>query len=264
MPTLYQALWIFCIYAFLGWCVEVVFQALVHGKFINRGFLNGPVCPIYGFGILAVVVALTPLKSNPLLLFVGSVLLTSALEFITGFALAKIFHDKWWDYSNEPCNIMGYVCLRFSLMWGLACMLVMDIVHPIIMRLINAVPERLGYILLSILFATLLADMIVTVLATSKLRKRLHNMAAIEKRMRVISDAVGGSLAEHAIEFKGKLDEKKPEIDALREQLNQMATGTHAAERRLLAAFPRLQRGKHQESIVHIQKLSMQKKQTAK
>ncbi len=254
MPTLYQALWIFLVYAFLGWCVEVVYQALVHGKFINRGFLNGPICPIYGFGMLAVVIALTPLKNNLLLLFLGSVLLTSALEFFTGFVLEKIFHDKWWDYSNEPCNLLGYVCLRFSLMWGLACMFVINTVHPIIMRVVDMIPQKIGTILLFILFVSLASDLFVTILAASKLRKRLLHMDEISARMRIVSDAVGSSLAEHAIELKDKLDEKKPEIDALHNQFNMLAAEARRTERRLLNAYPRLQRGKYQESIERIQK----------
>ena len=121
MPTtLYEVLWIFIIYAFIGWCSEVSYAAMDRGIFVNRGFLNGPYCPIYGIGVLTVIVILTPLKRNLLLLYVGSFFLTSILEFLTGFILEKVFHNKWWDYSNKPCNIMGYVCLKFSIFWGFA------------------------------------------------------------------------------------------------------------------------------------------------
>ena len=102
--------WIFLIYGFVGWCTEVIFAAVNSGKFVNRGFLNGPICPIYGFGILAVVRLLKPFGNNILLLFVGSVLITSGLEYITGFLLEKLFHQKWWDYSDVPFNIQGYIC----------------------------------------------------------------------------------------------------------------------------------------------------------
>ena len=90
--SIYELLWLFFIYAFFGWCIEVVFCGLNEGHFINRGFLNGPVCPIYGVGGVIVVLCLTPIKDNIFLLFVGSALLTSILELITGFALDKIFH----------------------------------------------------------------------------------------------------------------------------------------------------------------------------
>ena len=98
MPqTFYEVAWIFVIYAFIGWCTEVAYAATEKGVFINRGFLNGPYCPIYGCGVLIVVTVLTPLKNNLLVLFAGSFLLTSILEFLTGFLLEKIFKNKWCD-----------------------------------------------------------------------------------------------------------------------------------------------------------------------
>ena len=88
MPeNLYQAVWIFLIYAFLGWCAEVAYAAVEKGKFVNRGFLNGPVCPIYGFGMLVVATLLWGLRDNLILLFLGSAALTTALEFVTGWVL---------------------------------------------------------------------------------------------------------------------------------------------------------------------------------
>ena len=132
MPqNFYELVWIFIIYAFIGWCTEVSYAALDTGKFVNRGFLNGPYCPIYGCGVVIVVAILTPLKENLLILFAGSFLLTSVLEYITGYILEKVFHNKWWDYSDKPFNIKGYVCLKFSIYWGLACTFIMDIIHPI-------------------------------------------------------------------------------------------------------------------------------------
>lgn len=95
MPqNFYELVWIFIIYAFIGWCTEVSYAALDQGIFVNRGFLNGPYCPIYGCGVVIVVAALTPLKDNLLILFAGSFLLTSILEYITGFILEKVFHNN--------------------------------------------------------------------------------------------------------------------------------------------------------------------------
>ena len=112
--TLYEIAAMFFIYAFLGWCIEVIYCGLNEGHFINRGFLNGPVCPIYGAGGVCVILFLTPIKDNIPLLFVGSAVLTSAMELITGYLLNKIFHARWWDYSDAPFNVGGYICLKFS------------------------------------------------------------------------------------------------------------------------------------------------------
>lgn len=88
---------------------------------INRVFNTGPVCPIYGVGMLSVLVFLEGIKDNLPLLFISSVIFTYVIEFLVVFVLEKLFHEKWWDYTNEPFNIKGYICLRFSILCGLAC-----------------------------------------------------------------------------------------------------------------------------------------------
>ena len=118
--TIYELLCFFVIYSVLGWCLEVCFCTINTGQFVNRGFLNGPVCPIYGFGMVIVLVALTPLAHSLPVLFVGGALLTSALELAAGWILKKVFHTSWWDYSDVPFNLGGYICLKFSLAWGVA------------------------------------------------------------------------------------------------------------------------------------------------
>ncbi len=138
----FQILWYFYIYGFLGWCSEVAFAAVAHGKFVNRGFVNGPICSIYGFGVMSVLLVLGPLKSSLWLLFGGSVLFTSAIEYLTGWVLEKVFHDKWWDYSKRPLNIKGYVCLEFSVLWGLACVFVVDVFQPLVAKVVDLIPKK--------------------------------------------------------------------------------------------------------------------------
>lgn len=118
--TFYELLWYFAIYSFLGWCMEVVFCTVRTGKLVNRGFLNGPVCPIYGFGMVIVLAVLGRFSDNVALLFFGGMALTSALELAGGWALKRFFHTTWWDYSDKPMNLGGYICLQFSLAWGCA------------------------------------------------------------------------------------------------------------------------------------------------
>ncbi len=252
LSAAYEVLCLFIIYAFLGWCTEVAFQAVCRGEFINRGFLNGPVCPIYGFGVLLVVWLLTPFVENALLLFLGSTLLTSALEFLTGFVLEKLFHDKWWDYSGEPFNLKGYVCLRFSLAWGLACVFVMKVVHPVIVHLVHWLPMMLGMIVLTAAYALLVADAIVTILATVKLKKRLELMEDISKKLHDASDAIGKPIAENAMEAKERLEERKTEADQLRGKLAALAKDKNRVQKRLLNSFPRLQQGRYQEHVEHM------------
>ena len=214
MPvSFYEVAWIFIIYAFMGWCTEVAYAALDTGKFVNRGFLNGPVCPIYGCGVLVVIVVLTPLKENFLILFAGSFLLTSIIEFITGFLLEKIFHNQWWDYSNEHFNICGYVCLKFSILWGLACTLIMDVIHPNIYKIIKIVPKLPGTILLIILCVGLGVDLVITVSTILKFNAHLKLLEELGAKLRVISDELGENIYESVTTVIEKSDDFKEAME---------------------------------------------------
>ena len=216
MPqNFYELVWIFIIYAFIGWCTEVSYAALDTGKFVNRGFLNGPYCPIYGCGVVIVVAILTPLKENLLILFAGSFLLTSVLEYITGYILEKVFHNKWWDYSDKPFNIKGYVCLKFSIYWGLACTFIMDIIHPIIYAAIRFIPFVLGVVLLSIIMCVFAADCIITVTTILKFNKRLKVMDEMAASIHRLSDEIGENIYENVtdvIEKSEKFQETHVEL----------------------------------------------------
>lgn len=145
---MYSYFWYFFIFAFLGWCAEVAFAAVTKGRFVNRGFLNGPVCPIYGLGVVIVYLALEPIRNNFIMLFAGATLLTSALEWVTGLVLEKVFHHQWWDYSDKRFNLNGYICLQFSLLWGVACVFIMRFMIPLADIFVQLIPRILGMAIL--------------------------------------------------------------------------------------------------------------------
>ena len=212
---LYRFLWIFFIYAFLGWCTEVSYAALVTGKFVNRGFLNGPVCPIYGFGVVIVLGCLTPLADRLPLLFLGSVALTSALEWLTGFVLEKLFHQRWWDYSDEPFNLSGYVCLRFSIAWGLACMFVVKLLHPTVLLFIRLIPQTLGIVLLAVAGTVMAVDLTATVSTIVKLNRRLAQIDELAAKIKEASNEFGENLAERVLDAAERGADWKEELDEL-------------------------------------------------
>lgn len=203
----------FFIYAFMGWCTEVVYAAACTGKFVNRGFLNGPVCPVYGFGVLIVIYMLTPLKHNLIILFWGSVFLTSALEWITGWVLEKIFHNKWWDYSDVPFNLNGYICLKFSLMWGIACLLIMDVIHPVIYDLISLIDIRISKVIISMMLSGITVDIIATVQSILKLNRQLDQINEIAANIRHISDELGERISSDSINIIEKGEKLKNAIE---------------------------------------------------
>ncbi len=268
MPqNIYQAVWIFIIYAFLGWCSEVAFAAVNKGKFVNRGFLNGPVCPIYGVGMLIVVLCLWSLRDRPLLLFLGSALLTTALEFVTGFVLERFFHDKWWDYSDMPFNIKGYVCLKFTILWGLAASFIIGAIHRFIYMLIEKTPFVLGAILLAVFSAAFIADFIVTLTALVKLPKKLKAMAEAERALRAVSDKIGENISDTTIaakekgealaeENKPRLEELKAEYEKKKKELSAMLE-RNFVQRRIFKAFPNLKNGRYKAIFDRISELKL-------
>ncbi len=268
MPqNIYQAVWIFIIYAFLGWCSEVAFAAVNKGKFVNRGFLNGPVCPIYGVGMLIVVLCLWNLRDRPLLLFLGSALLTTALEFVTGFVLERFFHDKWWDYSDMPFNIKGYVCLKFTILWGLAASFIIGAIHRFIYMLIEKTPFVLGAILLAVFSAAFIADFIVTLTALVKLPKKLKAMAEAERALRAVSDKIGENISDTTIAAKEKgealAEENKPRLEELKAEYEKKKKEFSAmlernfVQRRIFKAFPNLKNGRYKAIFDRISELKL-------
>ncbi len=253
--SLEEIILLFFIYSFLGWCVEVAFVAITLKEVSNRGFLNGPVCPIYGVGMLGVLFALTPLKNNLILLFLGGIIICSAVELCGGWILDKIFHMRWWDYSDKPFNIGGYVCLEFSLMWGVAVVFAVKIVHTPIIAAIHRIPlvlERIWIVVFIIIFAT---DMIVTIKNLAGIRKNLGQLDKLAEELQNIGnqlkDVVGNSaltVAEKAGEQKEIFDEKAaPGIEELERRREILIENIQAASHRIWTSLPTLNR--HGKSI---------------
>ena len=212
--TLYQILWYFVIYSFIGWCVEVVFHAMKAHRLVNRGFLNGPVCPVYGFGVVLVFAAVhliidggggTLQDISIIMLYPIGVFLTTAVELLGGYMLDKTFHARWWNYSSEKYNFRGYICLKFSLIWGLGVVFLVKFAHPFIDRAtVQFLPAAVGTWIILALIIAYFADFVVSVLIMLKLNRSLEELDQIQKDMRIVSDQItrlvaGGSIAAEVL-----------------------------------------------------------------
>ena len=120
--TVYQLLWLFLIYSFLGWLGETALAALRKRRLLNRGFLSTPFSPVYGLGGVLFSVFLPELRSAPLFLFLGGVILGTGLELLTGVVLEKLTGEKWWDYSDRKYHFNSYICPHYALIWGLCAL----------------------------------------------------------------------------------------------------------------------------------------------
>lgn len=254
--SIYYSILYFFVYGFLGWCTEVIFAAFKQHRFVNRGFLNGPICPIYGVGVTLVIACLEAFQSNLLLLYISSVILVTVLEGVTGWAMDKLFHNKWWDYSKLPFNIGGYVCLLFSLIWGVACVFIVYFVHPLIHQVLSLIPHTAGIALIAILGIALLSDMIVTTSAIVKFNQYLERLKHITDELHAISNQIGAELYQnvmHVLDMqessRQKLDDVKLEVsEEIRMQIVELKTRAQnlgekvpKPARRLLKAFPKLE-----------------------
>lgn len=126
-----QVMLLFFVYAVIGWLWETVYCSLKAKKFVYRGFLIGPYCPIYGFGVLAVLYFIEPYQKNIVFLYVMSAIVVTVLEYATSYGLEKIFHTTWWDYKDVPLNINGRVAIPISLFWGLGCVVIVKWIQPL-------------------------------------------------------------------------------------------------------------------------------------
>ena len=205
--------------------------------------------------------------------------------------MEKVFHNKWWDYSDKPFNIMGYVCLKFSIFWGLACTFIMLIIHPIIYGFIRLIPHIVGVVLLVIIMTGFVIDVAVTVSTIVKFNRRLKVMDDIAAKIKVLSNQIGENIyenveealeksaefkeehAEQIEEFeekkeklataadmtKEKIGITKEKLEELRHKYNELLSKKNAVSSRLMKAFPDMKSKYHNEILQKLKKINIRK-----
>ena len=226
----YYLLYNFIFYSFFGWIYESCFVSFREKKWVNRGFLNGPIVPLYGTGATLIYIFLSPMKGQYLSVYLVGAVIATALELVTAFLMEKLFHAKWWDYSNFKINYKGRICLAATAFWGVLALLVIELIQPLMDRLINWIPREIGeyggYVILLIFFS----DLTVTVLATVKFDQKL---AGIQQLRTELSEYIEGiKLSDGKEEWRNKLekhqiseliDNMKDRLEKQRESLDKMA-----------------------------------------
>ena len=150
------------IYSIIGWVYESTICSIGHRKLINRGFLNGPYCPIYGTGAVLVLLVLGRIQ-NPVLLFFAGALVTCSLEYLTSWLMEKLFHARWWDYSKRKFNIGGRVCLIGAVVFGAFSVVLVLVLHPFVKSLTDRLTDAAFNWICAILFVGIVSDLVVTV-----------------------------------------------------------------------------------------------------
>lgn len=175
----YEVIWLFFIYSFLGWGMEVVHAVYGNRKLVNRGFLNGIVCPVYGFSMIFLSVFMDSLKNGWFYLFLGCMIVGSVIELVTGLLLEKVFHIRLWDYSDMRFQVGGYVCLKYSILWGVFGTLLIKLVNPFLLSILHNIPELVGGILLIVFTILLVLDTVTTIVVLCRGKKNATRMEEI-------------------------------------------------------------------------------------
>lgn len=192
--TWMQITWFFFIYSFIGWLVDVSIAAIYNRKFVNRGFNNIPLCPLYGFMSVINTIFLTELSHRLFFLFLSGALLATLLEYITGHLMEKIFHKKLWDYSHLKWNLGGYISARNSMIWGILTIIMIRLTNPLISALVGFIPRIIAIIILCTLSGLLILDFLTTnvaVMGMIKQAKRLTQLTEeIQKSSKLLENAL--------------------------------------------------------------------------
>ncbi|WP_207649468.1 putative ABC transporter permease [Anaeromicropila populeti] len=225
-------LW-FIIYSFMGWLYESVLCSITGGKLTNRGFLTGPICPIYGFGAVAVLVMFYPFPMKFYLLFLFSAVITTTIEYITSVLLEKIFHTRWWDYTEQKLNIKGRVCILGTIVFGTFSVLLVKIVHPFIIEVTSAISKLLLFGLCGVIVAVGTVDFIVTIMS----------FVSLEGRLKELEEQILGFLdsqKKRTGEWKATLVEKFETSEFYTERVKKLLDHKSFQQSRLMKAFPKM------------------------
>ena len=192
--NLTQWLLFFFVYAFFGWVWESCYVSVRSKRWVNRGFLNGPFLPIYGFGAIAILWATLPVRNDVVLVYVFGMLSATILEYFTGAAMERLFHVRYWDYSKHKFNLKGHICLGVSLGWGVFSVFLVRVVHLPIEQLILQIPTVLGDILATVLVVVMAVDVTASFNEAMDLKETLvrlsesrEQIARLQRRLEIIS-----------------------------------------------------------------------------
>lgn len=180
---------LFILYSFLGWVIEVINEFTTSKKFVNRGFLIGPYCPIYGFGGVFITILLTKYQNDIIVLFILSIIICSFLEYFTSYIMEKIFNARWWDYSNKKFNLNGRICLETMIPFGLLGVFMIYFLNPFIIDFLSKFPINTIYFVSVIIMAIFGLDIIVSTFILSSVKDDiskidLDNTEEISKKVK--------------------------------------------------------------------------------
>lgn len=203
-------------YSALGWLVESIYCSLAVHKWVNRGFLTGPLCPIYGAGALVLIVFLRRFKEmpipvdifgvklsiSPLLVFIAGMVLADIVEFITSLIMEKLFHARWWDYSEKPFNIQGRICLQHTIYWGIGSVVFLYLIDPFFKKIAENIPQNTAFIIIGVILFVFILDLINAVRTAMDIRKVMDKVHKLSETISKVANDIKGNVEVRFDEFQ--------------------------------------------------------------
>ena len=212
--TWYQWLAFFYVYCFLGWIFESTYVSLKQKRLVNRGFLRLPMLPLYGSGAVMMLWVSLPVRDSLPLVYISGFIAATALEYVTGAVMERLFKVRYWDYSSQPFQLHGYICLSSSIAWGFLTILMTDVIHDPIARTVLAVPPVI----------LLICDFVISVLFTADAYESIKAALAL------------GHTLEAMTKLKADIEELQSKIELLREEAIERGALTREETAEKLAA----------------------------
>ena len=234
----------FIAYSFLGWCVETTYCCICERRWVARGFLYGPICPIYGVGALLMLLFFAPLSENLLLFYVTATIVMSAWEYLVGWFLEVTTHIKYWDYSSKPFNIKGRICLQISLCWGVLSYITIFLIHPHVAAFLEDIAFWLRYCMAGSVFTLLVVDTITTIrhlAMTASLMARLEASGQELRLQTALARAeVGDRLESLGNRLEDAVRDREDRLAALRTRYETMLDLAEEQSRRFRNRYSRM------------------------
>ena len=204
---------IFFIYSIIGWITESTYVSIKEKKIVNRGFLIGPYCPIYGCGALVIITYLEQYKDNIITVFFLAVIVCSILEYLTSYIMEKIFKARWWDYSNEKFNLNGRICGKNALLFGLGGVIVIYLVHPALKNILTLFNPKLLFIIIIICLIIYLTDAIISFNIINKFKNTITSIDLNKDSTQEFSKIVKETLLKNHKTLQKRLFTAFPNVD---------------------------------------------------
>ncbi|MBR3815468.1 MAG: hypothetical protein IKJ27_01940 [Clostridia bacterium] len=253
---------LFFFYSFSGWCLESTYCSIGEKKLINRGFLTGPLCPIYGSAAIVMALLIYPLRETPLLVFLLGIVVCDIVEYVTSYMMEKLFNARWWDYTYEFCNLNGRISLKHSLHWGVVSVVFVLMVHPSVENLYMKIPvSYLPFILAIILliFALDLANAVRKAMDFRKLRNKIGKMTdVLTENLTAVKSIVGDKYTIIQTEMykqKDRIDEFSHQLNDAKEQFETIIDFKSKKNKisslpaRLLSNYPNLEKAVNKQIV---------------